>query len=207
MDPKSPRREPDAIALPPPTDREETDESRVPHDVSQCDLTSNIFFVYATPPQVEKQPSDSLPVEPINYGTLDNSVVWLSEGERWDGVNGTFMRIAKEEDGTAFLELGEVHQQCEKQDSLPMVPDSFANLDLARLTVWGWILLLISSFSVVFSAIVVGQMLGIEKVTPSMQWPVGMIGLSLCGALFILGRSALESRDVIVVRRSKAAKN
>jgi hypothetical protein len=88
-----------------------------------------------------------------------------------------------------------------------MVPNSFANLDLTRLTVWGWLLLLITPFVIILPAIGIGNLLGVERLPHVLHMPAAMLGLPLWGVLFLLGRVALESRKLTVVRRKKTGKD
>jgi hypothetical protein len=164
----------------------------------------NVFFAYATSTQGDDAATYGLPAEPAKHGTFDGSLVCLSESEQWNGVIGTYVQLGKNEDGTGFLECGEVHEQYENQD-IPFLPNSVANLDLARLTVWGWILLLSSPFAIVLPAIGVGEVIGVEQLPQSLRWPAAMIFLPVWGFLFILGRVALESQNITVVRRKKTA--
>ncbi len=209
MDTGPTRREPNQAGLPHPTGHEqiqESDNKIIELGVSQCDSMSNVFFAYATPMQDEDKPSDGLSVNPVPQVSLNEPATWLSQSERWDGVIG-YYQVVKEEEGKYFLEIGEVHEQSGDQESVPMVPDSFANLDLTRLTVWGWLLLLVTPFAIILPAIGLGNPLGVEQLPHSLHMPAAMLGLPLWGVLFLLGRVALESRNLTVVRRKKTGKD
>lgn len=213
MDTEPPRREPNQVALPHPTGHDEIHESDNKGDevsLSQYDAMSNVFFACATPMRDEEEPLTGLTGNPVPQISVNEPVIWLPQGERWDGVIGTYVRMAKNDEGVDFLEFGAVHEQPESQERLPFVPSSFANLDLARVTAWGWILWLGTSFATLLTAIASGQVLrvlGVGQLPQFLLMPAAILVLGLWGVLFVLGRVALESRNVTVVRRKMARTN
>ena len=195
MNRQSPRSEPDSTESTSEAGCEQTRESDQAHvdaDASELGSPFDVLVTYVTPTQGE--PSDGLLVEP-------------TQGERLDGVVGHFSQIKDSKDGGTVIEFGEVHEQSENQDAeqedLPFVPNSFANLDLPRLTVWGWILLLGSPFAIIIPLMGVGHLLGVEQLPNLLHEHATMLFLALWGALFVGGRIFLESRNVPVVRRKK----
>jgi hypothetical protein len=122
-----------------------------------------------------------------------------TQGEELEGLARHYAGKTENSDGTPVLEIGEVDERPGPQaaeESIPGVPSSFANLDLGRLTVWGWILLLAS-------AIVPFTIFGVLETFVHIDQNLffGMLLLGLWGVIFIAGREVLESRNVTVVRR------
>ena len=224
MNKKSQQSEPDSTESTSEAGCEQTRESDQPHvdaDASELGSPLDAFVSYVTPLQGElldelplkstqDEPSDRLPVEPMQGEPSDRILAELltpTQGERLDGVVGYSSRVIESKDGGTVFEFGEVHEQSENQDAeqedLPMVPNSFANLDLARVTVWGWLLLVGSLFAIIIPVMGVGQLLGVERIPGYLSFPAGMLLLALWGGLFVGGRIFLESRNIRVVRRKK----
>ena len=224
MNSKSPRSEPDSTESTSEAGCEQTRESDQPHvdaDASELGSPLDAFVSYVMPTQGEPldglpvestqdEPSDRLPVEPMQGEPSDRILAELrspTQGERLDGVVAYSTRMIENKDGGFVLEFGEVHDQSENQDAeqedLPMVPNSFANLDLARVTVWGWILLVGSLFATIIPLMGVLQLLGVDRIPGSLSFPAGMLLLALWGGLFVGGRIFLESRNIPVIRRKK----
>jgi hypothetical protein len=205
MDTESPLRPRNSTASSPPAPNEQIRESAGRHvepDVAQCGLSSNVYYANLTPVQGNDQPSDRLHDAPALQKSSNDPIVWLSDGERWDGLIGTYSHLGMEEDGL-FYEVGGVYERYEDQEGVPFVPSSFANLDLARLTAWGYVLFFVTLFAIVLPAIGVAQVLGVEQLSHSLRMPAAILGLALWGVLFLVGRVFLETKNITVLRRKK----
>lgn len=170
------RRSPESTKPPSKVAQEQfvvSDSSQVGVEGSQPDSTADVLLTYT-------------------YTTS-------TQGEELDGLARHYAGKTENFDGTPVLEIGEVDERSGPQaaeESIPGVPSSFANLDLGRLTVWGWILLLVSAIT---PFAIFGAIENIVHIEPNPGF--GIVLLAVWGVIFIVGRAVLESRNVTVVRR------
>lgn len=170
------RRSPESTKPPSEAAQEQfvvSDGTQARVEASQADPTADIFLTYT-------------------YTTS-------TQGEVLEGLAGHYVGKIGNDEGTPVSEIGEVDERSGHQaaeESIPGVPSSFANLDLGRLTVWGWILLLASG---IMPAAIFGALKDIVHFESNPF--LGMPLLGLWGVIFIGVRAVLESRNVTIVRR------
>ncbi len=149
----------------------------------------------STPSNANEQ-TDGLSIIESSDGS-EKLLVELSGGEKLDGSIGSYARLSENHGGGTY-EYGEIYAEQRNQESVPFLPDSIANLDLARLTVWGWGLLLGSFIGAVAASAGIANLLGIERF-PKQVIVIPALGMWIVAFLF--GRVLLESNNFIVLRR------